>query len=120
MKKRCIPVPNGPPAKGPYSHAVAVGNLLFTSGQGPFTSGPEGVARGTIPLIVRDDVVDTLPCVVADARQASDLGATEQGPGWDDRLTGEVDTGNGQRLVRIVGRCRCGRGRNQQQDRDGE
>ncbi len=34
---------NGPPAVGPYSHAVKVGNLLFISGQGPFKrdgSGP--------------------------------------------------------------------------------
>jgi len=34
---------NGPPAVGPYSHAVRVGNFLYISGQGPFNrdgSGP--------------------------------------------------------------------------------
>ena len=36
MEKRCVFAPNGPPAQGPYSHAVAVGHLLFVSGQGPF------------------------------------------------------------------------------------
>lgn len=35
MVKRCITAPNGAPAMGPYSHAVALGNLLFVSGQGP-------------------------------------------------------------------------------------
>jgi len=31
--KRTICSENGPPAKGPYSHAVAFGDLLFVSGQ---------------------------------------------------------------------------------------
>ena len=46
MKKRCIMAQDGPPAKGPYSHAVAADGLLFVSGQGPFTK--EGVAYGTL------------------------------------------------------------------------
>jgi len=33
--KRTIHSKNGPPAKGPYSHAVATGDLIFVSGQGP-------------------------------------------------------------------------------------
>ena len=35
MEKRCITAPNGVPAVGPYSHAVAAGGLLYVSGQGP-------------------------------------------------------------------------------------
>ncbi len=33
--KRTIHSKNGPPAKGPYSHAVTCGDLIFVSGQGP-------------------------------------------------------------------------------------
>ena len=33
MEKRIISSEHAPKAVGPYSHAVAVGNLLFTSGQ---------------------------------------------------------------------------------------
>jgi 2-iminobutanoate/2-iminopropanoate deaminase len=47
MEKRCITAPNAPPAVGPYSHAVAAGNLLFVSGQGPFAPDGSGVRRGT-------------------------------------------------------------------------
>lgn len=46
MAKRCIMAQDGPPAKGPYSHAVAAGGLVFVSGQGPFTK--DGVAYGTL------------------------------------------------------------------------
>jgi len=48
MEKRCIIAPNGPPAQGPYSHAVAAGNLLYVSGQGPVAPDGSGVQRGTI------------------------------------------------------------------------
>lgn len=48
MEKRCIVAPNGPPAQGPYSHAVAIGHLLFVSGQGPISPDGTGVKRGTI------------------------------------------------------------------------
>ncbi len=46
MTKRCVNASGGPPARGPYSHAVAAGDLVFVSGQGPFTG--EGVAYGTL------------------------------------------------------------------------
>lgn len=48
MQKRCIFAENGPPAQGPYSHAVAAGNLLFVSGQGPMAPDGSGLKRGTI------------------------------------------------------------------------
>ena len=47
MKKRCITAPGAPPAMGPYSHAVAAGNLLFVSGQGPLDPAGGGVIKGT-------------------------------------------------------------------------
>ncbi len=48
MDKQCIFAPNGPPAQGPYSHAVAAGNLLFVSGQGPVAPDGSGLKKGTI------------------------------------------------------------------------
>ncbi|HIJ65660.1 MAG TPA: reactive intermediate/imine deaminase [Candidatus Hydrogenedentes bacterium] len=48
MEKRCISVQGAPPVQGPYSHAVAAGNLLFVSGQGPFAPDGSGVVRGAI------------------------------------------------------------------------
>jgi len=48
MEKRCIFAPNGPPAQGPYSHAVAAGNLLFVSGQGPVAPDGSGLRKGTL------------------------------------------------------------------------
>jgi 2-iminobutanoate/2-iminopropanoate deaminase len=48
MEKRCIFAEHGAPAQGPYSHAVAVGNLLFVSGQGPISPDGSGVKKGTI------------------------------------------------------------------------
>ncbi len=47
MKKQCLHAASGPPAAGPYSHAVAAGNLLFVSGQGPFAMDGSGPVRGT-------------------------------------------------------------------------
>jgi len=48
MDKRCVFAPNGPSAQGPYSHAVAAGNLIFVSGQGPVAPDGSGIQRGTI------------------------------------------------------------------------
>ena len=46
MKKKCKTAPSGPPALGPYSHAVAAGDFLFVSGQGPFARDGSGLVRG--------------------------------------------------------------------------
>jgi 2-iminobutanoate/2-iminopropanoate deaminase len=48
MEKRCVFAPNGPPAQGPYSHAVAAGHLLFVSGQGPVAPDGSGIRKGSI------------------------------------------------------------------------
>ncbi|MEA3364162.1 MAG: RidA family protein [Candidatus Hydrogenedentes bacterium] len=53
MDKRCIFSKNGPPAQGPYSHAVAVGNLLFVSGQGPVAPDGSGLKKGSLEEEVR-------------------------------------------------------------------
>ncbi|MCX8063621.1 MAG: RidA family protein [Candidatus Hydrogenedentes bacterium] len=47
MDKCVLKSKNGPPAVGPYSHAVKVGNLLFISGQGPFKRDGSGPLKGT-------------------------------------------------------------------------
>lgn len=47
MEKKVLNSKNGPPAVGPYSHAVKVGNLLFISGQGPFNRDGSGPIKGT-------------------------------------------------------------------------
>ncbi len=47
MMKKCIIVEGAPPAVGPYSHAVKVGQFLFVSGQGPFNRDGSGVVNGT-------------------------------------------------------------------------
>lgn len=47
MEKKCITVEKAPAALGPYSHAVAVGNLLFISGQGPIHADGSGILKGT-------------------------------------------------------------------------
>jgi len=48
MQKRCIFAPDGPPAAGPYSHAVAAGDLLFVSGQAALAPDGSGPRRGSI------------------------------------------------------------------------
>ncbi len=66
MEKRCIFAPNGSPAMGPYSHAVAAGNLLFVSGQGPFAKDGSGTVSGTFEEEARR-TLDNLKAVVQDA-----------------------------------------------------
>ena len=46
--KRTIHSENGPPAKGPYSHAVAYGDLIFVSGQGPVDPKTGEIVRGNL------------------------------------------------------------------------
>jgi 2-iminobutanoate/2-iminopropanoate deaminase len=53
MERRCIHSENGPPAAGPYSHAVAAGNLLLVSGQGPFAADGTGYQRASFEEEVR-------------------------------------------------------------------
>ncbi|MGI6461184.1 MAG: RidA family protein [Candidatus Hydrogenedentales bacterium] len=48
MEKRCIHSKNGPPAQGPYSHAVAAGRLLFVSGQIATARDGSGIQKGTL------------------------------------------------------------------------
>lgn len=53
MDKRCIDSQNGPPAAGPYSHAVASGGLLFLSGQVPMKPDGSGLVRDSFEAEVR-------------------------------------------------------------------
>lgn len=48
VEKRCITAAGAPPAIGPYSHAVAAGNLLFLSGQIPLAPDGSGAVLGSI------------------------------------------------------------------------
>lgn len=66
MEKRCIFAPNGPPAQGPYSHAVAAGDFLFVSGQGPVSPDGSGVFHGTIQEEARL-TLSNLKAIVEDA-----------------------------------------------------
>ncbi len=66
MAKRCIHSENGAPAAGPYSHAVAAGNLLFVSGQGPFAKDGSGAVHGTLEEETRR-TFDNLKAVLEDA-----------------------------------------------------
>ena len=53
MDKRCITSQNGPPAAGPYSHAVASNGLLFLSGQVPMKLDGSGLVRDSFEAEVR-------------------------------------------------------------------
>ncbi|MBI3119561.1 MAG: reactive intermediate/imine deaminase, partial [Candidatus Hydrogenedentes bacterium] len=55
-----------PPAMGPYSHAVAAGELLFVSGQGPVARDGSGVRHGTIEEETRL-TLDNLKAILEDA-----------------------------------------------------
>jgi len=71
MEKHCIVSPNGPPAAGPYSHAVAAGNLLFVSGQGPFARDGSGYTPASFEAEVRL-TLDNLKTVLEDAGSGLD------------------------------------------------
>ncbi len=46
--KRTMFSENGPPAKGPYSHAVAHGDLIFVSGQGSVDAESGNIVHGDL------------------------------------------------------------------------
>lgn len=71
MEKRCITAPNAPPALGPYSHAVAAGNLLFLSGQIPLAPDGSGVFKGSIEDETRL-VLNNVKAVLEDAGSSLD------------------------------------------------
>lgn len=66
MQKKCVFAPNGPPAQGPYSHAVAAGGFLFVSGQGPVAPDGSGIRRGTVREEARL-VLSNLKAILDDA-----------------------------------------------------
>lgn len=75
MEKECFFAPNGPPAQGPYSHAVAVpmgtGKLLFVSGQGPVASDGTGLRKGTMQQEARL-TLSNLKTILEDAGSSMD------------------------------------------------
>ena len=71
MEKRCITAAHAPPAMGPYSHAVAAGNLLFLSGQVPLAPDGSGMVRGTIEEETRQ-VLSNVKAVLEDAGSSLD------------------------------------------------
>ncbi len=66
MEKRIINSENAPKAVGPYSHAVAVGNLLFTSGQIGIRPSTGAVAEGGVREQAKQ-VFENLSAVLAEA-----------------------------------------------------
>ena len=66
MKKKVIKTPSATPAKGPYSVAVALGELLFISGQGPFDPSSGSVIKGTVEEQTRL-VLNNLSHILEDA-----------------------------------------------------
>lgn len=64
--KEIISAQNAPAAIGPYSHAVQVGDLLFTSGQIPLVPETGKLAEGGIEAQARQ-VLDNLSAVLAAA-----------------------------------------------------
>ncbi len=71
MEKECVFAQNGPPAAGPYSHAVAAGPFVFVSGQGPMRRDGGGVLRGTLEEEARQ-TLDNLRAVLQDAGSSLD------------------------------------------------
>lgn len=71
MEKECIFAKNGPPAAGPYSHAVAAGPFLYVSGQGPMRPDGSGVLRGSLEEEARQ-TFENLKAVLEDAGSSLD------------------------------------------------
>lgn len=65
MQKRCVVAPNGPPAAGPYSHAVFAGPLLYISGQGALAKDGT-LMKGTIETETRQTLTN-IKAIVEDA-----------------------------------------------------
>lgn len=59
-----ISAPNAPAAIGPYSHAIAAGNFLFTSGQIPLDPATGKLAGDTIE-VQAEQVLKNLEAVLA-------------------------------------------------------
>lgn len=64
--KEIVTSPNAPAALGPYSHAVQVGNLLFTSGQVPLVPSTGKLAGDSIEAQA-NQVLDNLEQVLRSA-----------------------------------------------------
>jgi 2-iminobutanoate/2-iminopropanoate deaminase len=60
MEKKAVQPSRGPAAQGPYSSAIAFGNLVFVSGQGPVDPDSKKIIRG--------DVVDQMKVAVENVR----------------------------------------------------
>lgn len=69
--KEIITSPHAPAALGPYSHAVQVGNLLFTSGQVPLVPETGKLAGDTIEAQT-NQVLDNLEQVLHSAGMTFD------------------------------------------------
>lgn len=66
MEKRCVETPSGPPAAGPYSHAVQAGGFVFVSGQVALAPDGSGPKRGSFEEEVRQ-ALSNLKSVLEDA-----------------------------------------------------
>lgn len=66
IQKRCITSQHGPPAAGPYSHAVAAGHLLFLSGQGAVSPSDGKVRNETFEQEVRQ-TLQNIRAILEDA-----------------------------------------------------
>lgn len=72
MNKKCLTAPSGPPAMGPYSHAVSTGNLLFVSGQGALYPDGTGVCRDSLEAEARL-ALNNLKAILEDCGSSIDL-----------------------------------------------
>ena len=71
MQKEWVFSPSGPPALGPYSHAVKANGFLFVSGQGPVARDGSGPVRGTVEEETRL-TFENIKAVLADAGSGLD------------------------------------------------